>query len=327
MKIRSKSHAEEAPSPRLKSSFSCAAVLAVTTAALLASCTDRAETYLGEARRYELDYDFENAARRYELVVTGFRRSPLAAEAERGRDRCRAEVHFTRAENLIYAGATYTALGEITAGRRLDAENPRGLYLVGLAHLSIGPRDLARQEFDACITEYPDSPYGYLGRAEYFRFKLQREKAFADFTRAFRVARRDARARGAAFRGLRDMALRMEQPERAEKLYRNEGRGGTPLHAFHYWIGYYYLRKPPLVYRDARDYFNLILQEGGTGAYKTRALARRAECHLFYKEYDKARADIDQALAADPENDEYYAIAAEIYAALGLPPPIKTPQK
>lgn len=327
MKIRFESHGWNVLFGPRRGGLARAAAIAVAAAGLVGSCTDRAETYMEEARRDERDYDFESAARRYELVATGFRRSPLAAEAARGLDRCRAEIHFTRAENLIYAGATYTALGEIAAGRRLDAGNPRGLYLVGLAHLSVGPRDLARREFDACITQYPDSPYGYLGRAEYFRFALEREKAFADYTRAFRVARRDARARGAAFRGLRDMALRMEQPERAEKLYRKEGRGGTPLHAFHYWTGYYYLRKPPLVYRDARDYFNLILQEGGTGTYKTRALARRAECHLFYKEYEKARADIDEALAADPENDEYYALAADVYAALGLRPPVKTPQK
>jgi tetratricopeptide (TPR) repeat protein len=291
--------------------------------ALAGACGERAELYFNEARQYEADYEFEKAARRYELVATAFKRSAAAEEAAEGLARCRAEMHFDRAEELIYDGAAYTALGEIVSGRRLDPDNPRGRYLVGLAHRFIGPRQLALEEFDDCVKKYPASPYGYLGRAEYFRFRIEREEALADYVRAFRVAGRDARSRGAAFRGIRDMTRKLARPEKALTSYQREARGAIRGDAFNYWVGYYYLRKRPFAYRDARHYFDEVIAGGGRRSYKARAYAARAECRLFYKDLAGARADVDKALALDPENDAFYKTAEDVYRALSLPPPRK----
>ncbi len=295
----------------------------VALGAWAAACGERAELYFNEGRQYEADYEFEKAARRYELVSTGFKRSAVAEDAAKGLARCRAEMSFDRAEELIYDGATYTALGEIESGRRLDPDNPRGGYLVGLAHRFIGPRELALEEFDDCVKKYPASPYGYLGRAEYFRFRLEREEALADYVRAFRVAGRDARSRGAAFRGIRDMTAKLGRPEKTLISYQREARGAIRGDAFNYWVGYYYLRKRPFAYRDARYYFDNVIAGGGRRSYKARAYAARAECRLFYKDLAGARADVDQALALDPENDAFYKVAEDVYRALSLPPPRK----
>lgn len=301
------------------------AVAAVLVAAwVLTSCGDRAAVYFDEARRYEIDYEFEKAARKYELVATSFKRSPLKEEAEKGAARCRAELVFDRAEELIYDGAAYTAIPKITEGRRLDPENPRGLYLTGIAHRYVGPRDLALEEFDEIVKEYPDSPYGYLGRAEYFRFFIRREEALEDYVRAFRVAHRDARNRGAAFRGIRDMTARLERPAAEADRYLREARGTTPPEALDYWIGYYYVRKKPRHYRDAMQYFGAVISSDGSLSYRARAYAARAECHARFKDYEKAKADVDAALAADPENGDFYKVAEGIYRALSLPPPVKT---
>jgi tetratricopeptide (TPR) repeat protein len=289
--------------------------------ALAPACGERAEVYFEEARRHELDYEFEKAAARYELVVLGFKRSPLGGEAARGLARCRAEIHLDRAEELIYAGATYTAIAEIAAGRRLDSSNPRALYLVGLAHRRIGPHELALDEFNRCIERYPESPYGYLGRGEYFRFETRREEALADYIRAFRMAGRDARNRGAAFRGIRDMVLKLRHPEGALAFYTREARGFVPRDAFNYWVGYYYLRKKPVIYRDAEQYFDKVIEGGGRPLYKGKARAGRAECYLSYKDYEKAKADIDEAIAVDPQKDAYFKIAEKTYRQLSLPPP------
>jgi tetratricopeptide (TPR) repeat protein len=296
---------------------------AVGLCALAGACADRAETYFNEARGYEADFEFEKAARRYELVAKAFRRSAMADEAAEGLARCRAEMHFDRAEELIYDGATYTALGEIESGRRLDADNPRGTYLVGLAHRFIGPRQLALEEFDDCVKKYPASPYGYLGRAEYFRFRIERKEALADYVRAFRVAGRDARSRGAAFRGIRDMTLKLGRPGKGVGSYLREARGTIRADAFNYWVGYYYLRKKPYIYRDAQHYFDRVIAGGGRRSYKARAYAARAECRLFFNDLEDARANIDSALALDPENDAFYKTAEDVYRALSLPPPRK----
>ena len=301
-----------------------AVAAALLAACVLASCGDRAAVYFDEARRYELDYEFEKAARKYELVASAFKRSPLREEAEEGLSRCRAELVFDRAEELIYDGAAYTAISEIAAGRRLDPDNPRGLYLTGIAHRYVGPRDLALEEFDEIVKRYPDSPYGYLGRAEYFRFYVRREEALDDYVRAFRVAHRDVRNRGAAFRGIRDMIARLERPAEEADRYLREGRGVTSSDALDYWVGYYYIRKKPRNYRDAVRYFGAVISSDGSLSYKARARAARAECYARFKDFEKAKTDIDEALAADPENGEYYKVAENIYRALSLPPPRKT---
>ncbi len=287
------------------------------------SCGDRAETYTAEARRYERDYDFERAADRYELVVIGFKRSPFAADARAGLDRCRGDVHYDRAEALIFDGAAYTALAEIAAGRRLAPGNPRGLYLAGLAHLWLGPRDVAFQEFNACILRYPESPYGYLGRGEYFRLQLARADAFNEYLRAFRTAGRDARARAAAFRGLRDMTLKLGNAENTLAPYYGDAAAAVGADAFEYWLGHYYMHKPPALYADARSHFDAALKTRGNTVYAARARAGLAECDFFSKDYARAKALIDAAIAADPTNDAYYASAAKIYGHLGLPPPAK----
>jgi tetratricopeptide (TPR) repeat protein len=299
-------------------------IAAVAVCVFAGACSDRADVYFKEARRREADYEFEKAARRYELVTIGFKRSPLHDEAAAGLARCRAEMHFNRAEELMYDGAAYTAVAEAVAGRRLDPENPRGLYLVGLVHRFIGPRELALEEFNDCIKKYPASPYGYLGRAEYFRFRVEREEALADYVRAFRVAGRDARARGAAFRGIRDMILKLEQPPGAVNRYAREARNVVAADAFNYWVGYYYLRKRPAIYRDAQGYFDEVVARPRPGAYEARAYAARAECYFAYKDFEHAEADINQAMARDPENDAFYKTAEEIYGKLSLPPPRKT---
>jgi tetratricopeptide (TPR) repeat protein len=299
-------------------------VAALLAACLLASCADRAAVYFEEARRREADYEFEKAARQYELVTRSFKRSPLRAEAEEGLSRCRAELALDRAEELIYAGATYTALHEIAAARRLAPDNPRGLYLTGLAHRYAGPRDLALEEFDEIVREYPASAYGYLGRAEYFRFYQRREEALQDYVRAFRVAHRDVRNRGAAFRGIHDMTAKLERPAAEADRYRREARGLTSPEALAYWTGYYYIRKKPRDYGAGRRYFDDALASGGGGSYRARALAARAECHARFREFEKAKADIDAALAADPDTGEFYKVAEGIYRALSLPPPRKT---
>jgi tetratricopeptide (TPR) repeat protein len=325
MKVGFDKHSLRSNGLRRAGRFRRSAVLAaIGLCVWAAACGERAEVYFDEARQYEADYEFEKAARRYELVAIGFKRSPVHAAAAEGLARCRAEMHFNRAEELIYAGATYTAIDEITAGRRLDADNPRGLYLVGLAHRFIGPRTLALEESDDCIKKYPASPYGYLGRAEYFRFLIEREDALADYVRAFRVAGRDARPRGAAFRGIRDMTLKLGQPERAVNNYRREAKGAVRGDAFNYWVGYYYLLKKPIIYRDAQKYFDKVIAGRGPGSYKARAYAGRAECYLFYKDLERAKADVDQAIAIDAENDAFYKTAEEIYRKLSLPPPRKT---
>jgi tetratricopeptide (TPR) repeat protein len=296
----------------------------LVAACVLTSCGDRAATYFDEARRYELDYEFEKAARKYELVATAFKRSPLREEAEEGLDRCRAELVFDRAEELIYDGAAYTAIPEITEGRNLDPDNPRGLYLTGIAHRYVGPRDLALEEFDEIVKRYPDSPYGYLGRAEYFRFFLRREEALDDYVRAFRVAHRDVRNRGAAFRGIRDMTFKLERPAAEADRYLREARGTTPPGALDYWIGYYYIWKKPRHYRTAMEYFGAVISSDGSLSYKARARAARAECYARFKDFEKAKVDVDAALAADPENGDFYKVAEGIYRALSLPPPVKT---
>jgi tetratricopeptide (TPR) repeat protein len=296
----------------------------IAACALAPACGERADVYFEEARRHEFDYEFEKAAARYELVALGFKRSPLRGEAAQGLARCRAEIHFDRAEELIYAGATYTAIAEIAAGRRLDPSNPRALYLVGLAHRRIGPHELALDEFNRCVERYPESPYGYLGRAEYFRFETRRKEALADYIRAFRIAGRDARNRGAAFRGIRDMALKLGRPEGGLAFYKREARGLVSHDAFNYWVGYYYLRKKPVIYGHAEQYFNKVIEGRGRLSYKGKARAGRAECYLSYKDYEKAKADIDEAIAVDPQNDAYFKIAEKIYPQLSLPPPRKT---
>jgi tetratricopeptide (TPR) repeat protein len=301
-----------------------ALVAALLAAGVLASCGDRARVYFDEARRLELDYEFEKAARKYELVATAFKRSPLRREAEAGLGRCRAELLFDRAEELIYDGAAYTAIPEVAAGRRLDPDNPRGLYLVGIAHRYLGPRELALEEFDDIVKRYPESPYGYLGRAEYSRFYLRREDALDDYVRAFRIAHRDPRNRGAAWRGIRDMIIKLERPEEEAERYRREARGTTPPDALDYWIGYYYLRKKPRDYRVAVRYFGDVIAADGSPSYRARARAARAECYLRFRDLARAKRDIDAALAADPENGEYYKIADKIYRGLSLPPPRKT---
>lgn len=325
MKVGSDKHGLRSRVLRRAGRYRRSAVFAaIAVCVWLAACSDRAEVYFDEARRLEADYEFERAARRYEVVTAAFKRSPVHDAAAEGLARCRAEMHFNRAEEFIYDGATYTALGEIVAGRRLDADNPRGLYLVGLAHRFIGPRTIALEEADDCIKKYPASPYGYLGRAEYFRFLIEREAALADYVRAFRVAGRDARGRGAAFRGIRDMTLKLGQPERTVTNYEREARGAVRGDAFNYWVGYYYSRKKPIIYRDAQEYFDKVIRGRGPGSYKARAYAGRAECYFFYKDFERARADVDEAIAVDPENDAFYKIAEAIYGELSLPPPRKT---
>jgi len=299
-----------------------AAALAVAAAAVL-GCGDRAEIYYGEAQRYAGVYDYERAAARYELVATGFKHSALAPEARAGLERCRAEMHFDRAEELVYSGATYTALSEIAAGRRFAPASPRALYLAGFAHLAIGPQDVALQEFNTCVLRYPENPYGYLGRAEFFRFAQVRDRAFADYLRAYRAAGSDVRVRGAAFRGIRDMGRKLGNPDAAFSPYLKEGAAIVPADALNYWIGYYYLRKPPIVYGDALIYFHAALKKKGARVYKTRARAGLAECYFFYKDYYRAKAFIDWAIQADPENDDYYKTAERIYRKLGLAPPVK----
>lgn len=301
-----------------------AVLAAIAVCVWAAACSDRADVYFDEARRLEADYEFEKAARRYELIAVAFKRSPAHAAAAEGLARCRAEMHFNRAEELIYDGATYTAVDEVVAGRRLDADNPRGLYLVGLVHRFIGPRTIALEEADDCIKKYPASPYGYLGRAEYFRFLMEREEALDDYVRAFRVAGRDARGRGAAFRGVRDMTLKLGQPERTVTNYELEAKGAVRGDAFNYWVGYYYLRKKPIIYRDAQEYFDKVIRGRSPGSYKARAYAARAECRFFYKDFEGAKADVDEAVAIDPENDAFYKTAEGIYGELSLPPPRKT---
>ncbi len=142
--------------------------------------------------------------------------------------------------------------------------------------------------------------------------------------RAFRVAGRDARARGAAFRGISDMTLKLGQPERAVNNYRREAKGAVRGDAFNYWVGYYYLLKKPIIYRDAQEYFDKVIAGRGPGSYKARAYAGRAECYLFYKDLERAKADVDHAIAIDAENDAFYKTAEEIYRELSLPPPRKT---
>jgi len=304
---------------RARLAFAAAAFLAI-------SCGDRAATYLDEGRRAAAAYDYEKAAVKFELAATAFKHSRHAAAAREELNRCRAEIYFNRAEELIYRGAAYSALADVVAGRRLDAANARGLFLAGLAHLSIGLRDIAFQEFNAAIIRAPASPYGYLGRAEYFRFALRRDDALADYMRAMRVARGDVRGRGAAYRGVRDMAHKLNKPEPEIAALLREGTSHVPPEAIYYRVGYYYLRKPPVGIADAKFYFTKSREAAETPLYAARACAGLAECHLFYKEYDAAKAYIDQALAADAENDAYYKIAAKIYGPLKLPAPEKGPK-
>ncbi|HUV87803.1 MAG TPA: hypothetical protein VMX79_11915 [bacterium] len=325
MKVGFYQHGSSSYRPRRVRRYRCVPfIAAVALCVFAAACGDRGDGYFKEARRREADYEFEKAARRYELVAVGFKRSPLRDEAAAGLARCRAEMHFNRAEELMYAGAAYTAVAEAEAGRRLDPENPRGLYLVGLVHRFIGPRELALEEFNDCIKKYPASPYGYLGRAEYFRFRVEREEALADYVRAFRVAGRDVRSRGAAFRGIRDIMLKLGQPEGAVNRYKREVRDAVAADAFNYWVGYYYLRKRPVVYRTAQGYFDKVVARPRPGAYEARAYAARAECYFAYKEFERAKADADEAIALDAENDAFYKTAEEIYRKLSLPPPRKT---
>ncbi len=325
MKVGFKQHGSSSYGLRRGRHYRPGAFLAAAAfCALAAACGDRAEVYFKEARRYEADYEFEKAARRYELVAVGFKRSALEEEAAAGLARCRAEIHFDRAEELIFAGSTYTAVAEVVAGRRFDPDNPRGLYLTGLAHRYMGPRELALEEFNDCIKQYPESPYGYLGRAEYFRFGVEREEALADYVRAFRVGGRDARGRGGAFRGILDMTDKLGRPEKEVNRYRREAKGVIPAEAFNYWVGYYYLHKRPVLYRYAQEYFDKVIAAPGRGAYSARAYAARAECDSSRKDYERAKADIDRALALDAENDAFYKTAEAIYRKLSLPPPRKT---
>lgn len=293
---------------------------------LLPGCGDRAAVYMEEGRNYAALYDHERAARKFALVATAFQRSPHAAAARAELARCRAAMHYDRAEELIYRGAAYSAFGEVLAGRRLARDDARGLYLTGLAHLAIGARDLAWQEFNAAALRAPASPYGFLGRAEYYRFALRREEALAEYMRAMRFARGDLRARAAAYRGVRDMAHKLNKPEKEIAALLAEGTTHVPPDAFYYWVGYYYLRKPPVIIADAKFYFTRALTTTSIAIYAARARAGLAECYLFYKEYDDAKKYIDEALAADPENDFYYKIAGKIYKALNLAAPQKRPK-
>ncbi len=287
------------------------------------ACGERAEGYFNEARKLERNYEYEEAARRYELVAVGFKRSALAAAAAEGLTRSRAEIHLDRAEELIYRGASYTALQELAAARRLAPGRPRALYLAGLAHLHIGPRSCALAEFNECVRRYPESPYGYLGRGEFFRTGLAREKAFADYVRAFRVARDDARSRGAAFRGIRDMAEKLELPQEELVSYRREGLAANHA-AFDYWTGYYYMARKPVNYGLAANFFGTVLTAKNAGSYRARAHAGLATCYFGQKDFARAKTHIDQALAADPDNDAFYKLAGDIYRELSLPPPRKT---
>lgn len=295
----------------------------LAAAAFLTACGDRAAGHLEDARRLERDYDYEDAARKYELIAVAFKRAPEAESARAGLNRCRAAMHFDKAEELIFDGAAWTAMPEIEAGRRLNPDDPRSLYLAGMAHLELGPADVAWQEFTACVMRYPASPYGYLGRGEYYRFTLRRDLAFDEFVRAYRAAGNDVRARGAAFRGLRDMALKLEKGEGPPAAYYREGMALTDRAAFDYWIGFYYLRKEPVIYDRALDFFTRAVASPAGGVYEARAYAGLAECYVFYKDIPKARECIDYALARDPANDYYYKIAFRIYKRLHLPPPHK----
>jgi tetratricopeptide (TPR) repeat protein len=300
-------------------------MLAAFGAVLLSGCSDRAETYYEEARRYEAGYEFDKAARRYELIAVGFKRSPQAEDAAAGLARCRAELSFDAAEELIYAGAAYTAIPRIAAARRLDPENPRGLYLTGLAHRYIGPEEVALDQFDEMIKDYPESPYGYLGRAEYFRNALRRDEALADYVRAFRIAGRDVRNRGAAFRGIRDMTLKLERPEEEANRYLREIRGTNPPEAVDYWTGYFYIKKKPRDFRAGWRYFDKVIAVEDS-PYRARAFIGRAECRLRFKDYEAAKADADTAIALDPDNDYFYKVAERAYRGLSLPPPEKAPK-
>jgi len=295
----------------------------VCAAVVLTACGDRAASYLEDARRLEHDYDYEKAARKYELIMVAFKRVPEAEPARAGVNRCRAAIHFDKAEELIFDGAAWTALPEIEAGRRMNPDDPRALYLAGLAHLELGPADVAWQEFTACVLRHPASPYGYLGRGEYYRMTLARDLAFDEYVRAYRAAGGDARARGAAFRGLRDMALKLERGDGPPAAYYREGLTLTDEASLDYWIGFYYLRKEPVIYEKATDYFIRAVSAPGGGLYETRAYAGLAECYYFYKDFARAREYIDFALAADPANDYYYKIAWKVYKKLNLPAPRK----
>ena len=126
--------------------------------------------------------------------------------------------------------------------------------------------------------------------------------------RAFRVASRDVRNRGAAFRGIRDMTARLERPAAEADRYLREARGTTPPDALDYWVGYYYIRKKPRHYREAAQFFGAVISSDGNPSYKARARAARAECYARFKDFEKAKVDIDAALAADPENGDFQII-------------------
>jgi tetratricopeptide (TPR) repeat protein len=295
----------------------------VLVAAALAACGDRAVTYLDEAGSYEQVYAYDEAAARYELVAEAFKRSPAAAAARAGARRCRAQVHFDRAEELIFDGAAYTAVAEIAAGRRVYGADPRADYLTAAVHLEMGAPELALAGANACAVRYPERPFGYLGRAEYYRWTQNREAAFNEYVRAYRVAADEPRWRAAAFRGLRDAARHLGWDESRVQPYYDEGIPETSRAAFDYWVGYYYLRKPPAVIEVAKIYFEKAAAARAPGPYGPRARAGLAECYYFYKDYDEARRNIDAALKADPENDYFYKVAADVYAALKMKPPVK----
>jgi tetratricopeptide (TPR) repeat protein len=120
------------------------------------------------------------------------------------------------------------------------------------------------------------------------------------------------------------MTAKLERPAAEADRYLRETRGTTPPDALDYWIGYYYIRKKPRHYRDAVQYFDAVISSDGSLLYRARAHAARAECYARFKDFEKAKVDVDAALAADPENGAYYKIAEDIYRALSLPPPRKT---
>ena len=320
------------------------ALIALTWGACGKEKTDPAVSLAAEAKNLFAAEKYADAEAKYATIAVDYPTSPLAKDAAKQRDLCRAKELFLDARNLAREGRNDEAGQKLADAVRLAPDDVEVNYGVGWVYMQLAidhltraastggqvqgdyvalakaHAELAKGRFQRCLELNPKHWGGHRGMALYYIFNRQEDEALKALAEADKYSVKDEDK--VAVARLRFQALAGEKKMEDAKKIVDEMLKNFPDRGDVYMsLAEYYLRaEPPNVAEATKALEVGVTKKFDDAGTKNQMYLMLSRLRLSQRDFDGALTAAESALAQDPFNPMFtdqYTLCYEAKITLG----------